>query len=416
MKVKIVVILYWFFVLSNIITGCRSVAELPDLVITNARLVDGTGTVLNQVTISITGERIQTITTEDLNFEEVTTINATGKTVMPGIIDSHLHLNDFELINDVGTFEDFILNVLPERFQDFLDHGVTAIKSTGNPPEILFQIRQNLIQGELPGPRLFMVGPSLTSPGGHPVSTIFRDMPELGNLFTRELSTEAEARETVRQLADQGVDAIKFVYQAGMSSSGPFHKLAPNVMTTIIDEAHNNNLPVTAHTLNFEDAIAVVEAGVDGLEHGVKDIHLPDNRLSTLMHDRSISYVPTLRIYRRPEYKVVPMANLRQLSEDGVRIVLGSDTPVGGLGKFIGSNTIEEAELMVQAGMTPEQVIMSATRNAAEHLGKLDEIGTVETGKLADLIIVDGDPLEDISALYNIEVVIKGGKVVVDNR
>jgi imidazolonepropionase-like amidohydrolase len=108
------------------------------------------------------------------------------------------------------------------------------------------------------------------------------------------------------------------------------------------------------------------------------------------------------------------MANLKQLANAGVRIVLGTDTLSRGTPP--GSTTLNELELMVRAGLSPEQAIQAATRNAAQHLGKLDELGTLEPGKLADLIIVDGDPLMDISVIHNIEVVIKGGKVVVDHR
>ena len=108
------------------------------------------------------------------------------------------------------------------------------------------------------------------------------------------------------------------------------------------------------------------------------------------------------------------MANLKQLADQGVRIVLGTDTPSAGLP--YGSTTLNELELMVRAGMTPEQVIQAATRNAAEHLGIFDDLGTLEPGKLADLIIVAGDPLTDIAVMHNIEVVIKDGKIVVDHR
>ncbi len=108
------------------------------------------------------------------------------------------------------------------------------------------------------------------------------------------------------------------------------------------------------------------------------------------------------------------MENLKHLADAGVRIVLGTDTLSRGTPP--GSTSLNELELMVRAGLSPEQVIQAATRSAAEHLGKLDELGTLEAGKLADLIIVDGDPLKDIRAIHNIEVVIKGGKVVVDRR
>lgn len=138
--------------------------------------------------------------------------------------------------------------------------------------------------------------------------------------------------------------------------------------------------------------------------------------LGALLRQREASYVPTLSLYarRRPKVLETAMANLKQLADQGVRIVVGTDgIPSAGAS---GLDTLTELELMVEAGMSPEQVIQAATRNAAQHLGKLDELGTVEAGKLADLIIVNGDPLADIAVLHDIEVVIKGGKVMVDNR
>ncbi len=184
-------------------------------------------------------------------------------------------------------------------------------------------------------------------------------------------------------------------------------------MTAIIDESHRQGLPVTAHTWDEGDAIAAVSAGIDGLEHGVISGRLTDDHLGSLMRDGGVSYVATLRAYDTDFWWPVTSANLKGLSEGGVRIVLGSDyfhpllTPPGW-------STVDETEWMARAGLTPAQIIQAATRNAAEHLGVLDQLGTVEPGKFADLIIVEGDPLQDISAIRNVQIVIKAGEVVVE--
>jgi imidazolonepropionase-like amidohydrolase len=193
-------------------------------------------------------------------------------------------------------------------------------------------------------------------------------------------------------------------------------------MRAIIDESHQHQLRVTAHTMHLEDALEVLEAGCDGLEHGVMRTRLQDEKLATLLKGRKASYAPTLSLFQAGrtgsgqdlDRLEMAMANLKQLADSGVRIVLGTDTLSRGIPP--GSTTLNELELMVRAGLSPEQAIQAATRNAAEHLGKLDELGTLEPGKLADLIVVDGDPLLDISVIHNIEVVIKGGQIVVDHR
>jgi imidazolonepropionase-like amidohydrolase len=132
-----------------------------------------------------------------------------------------------------------------------------------------------------------------------------------------------------------------------------------------------------------------------------------------MLREAGVGYVPTLQVYRDDESREQAMANLKQLVDGGVTIVLGTDT----VGEFsAGSNTIRELERMVEAGLGPAQVIQAATSNAADHLGRGDDLGTLEPGKLADLVIIEGDPLRDISVLETPWMVMKGGQVVVDNR
>ena len=397
--------------------------EAVDLVLTNARVIVGTGVVHDSATIAISGGRIQSITSGQIQFSAPTTINVEGKTVLPGLIDTHMHFTSGGA-TDEQTLAEYLKNDMPAILHTFLSHGVTTIKSTGDIAETYIEVRERLARGELLGPRLFLAGPPLTAEGGHPAATIFRDNPWLAARTSRELATEEEARAVVGQLAELGVDAIKIIYQGSADERTPYmwrpgvplRKMSPRIMKAIIDESHRHQLRVTVHTRHLEDALEVLEAGSDGLEHGVTRDRLPDDQLGTLMRDRDASYVPTLSLYprSRPEALETAMANLKQLADQGVRIVLGTDTPSAVLP--YGSTTLNELELMVRAGMTPEQVIQAATRNAAEHLGIFDDLGTLEPGKLADLIIVAGDPLTDIAVMHNIEVVIKDGKIVVDHR
>ena len=361
---------------------------------------------------------------DEERFTAGTTIDAAGRTVLPGLINTHIHIESQGRFVDEQTLAEYLSNGLPRDMQDYLDHGITSIKSTGDLTEPFLEVRESLARDEIQGPRFFLVGPVLSAPEGHPSVTVYPNNLWLREGSSRELSTEEEARAVVRQLSESGVDAIKFVYHGSSDEDKPYflrpglsiRKITPQVMKAIIEEGHGHQLPVTAHTADLEDAVAVIEAGVDGLEHGVTRERIPDEQFGILLQEHKVLYGPTLSGYlnRSPEMADILLPNLKGLADQGVRMVLGTDGGPARGGS--GIDTLKELEWMVQAGMTPAQVIQAGTRHPAELLGQLDELGTLEAGKLADLIILDGDPLQDISVIHNIEVVIKGGKIVADHR
>ena len=409
--------------LPALLLSCSPAPESADLLVTHARVIDGTGAVYQNATTAITGDRIQTITDAETPFNATVTIDAGGKTVLPGLIDTHIHFGVGSAIDEESLAE-FLNNGLPANLQEYLSHGVTTIKSTGDIAEPYLKVREQVAGGEIQGPRIFLVGPTLTARGGHPAATVLKDKPWRSAGGSRELTSETEARAIVRQLSQLGVDAIKFVYQGSTDENKPYlwrpgvpvRKMTPPIMRAIIDESHKHQLRVTAHTVDLEDAAAVIEAGVDGLEHGVTRERIPDEQFGILLQEYKVLYGPTLSGYlnRSPEMADILLPNLKGLADQGVRIVLGTDGGPARGGS--GIDTLKEMEWMVQAGMSPAQVIQAGTRNAADLLVKVDELGTLEAGKLADLIIVNGDPLKDISVIHNIEVVIKGGQVVADLR
>lgn len=197
--------------------GCARLASPEaDLVITHARLIDGTGAVIEDASILISGDRIQSVAQGDVKIKGVREIDATGKTVLPGLTDVHVHLlfapseiNDSTLAYHVAK--------LPNTLALFLAHGVTTIKSTGDPVEAIVGVRDRIRRGELLGPRLFVTGPVLTAPEGHPAGTSLRNDPSGRAHIAIELETEEEAREAVRELARKGVDAIKLAFQGSMT-------------------------------------------------------------------------------------------------------------------------------------------------------------------------------------------------------
>ena len=333
---------------------------------------------------------------------------------MPGLIDTHVHF--FGLTGQgQAAFRAQIQTLAPKYMKDLIRHGVTTVKSLADPLDLVLELRIMVNEGKILGPRILLVGPCFTAPGGHPAVTLGRDDPWMRSEIAIEVDDEDTARREVRRLAEKRVDAIKAAVEAGQATGMPdtMPRLSANVLRAIIDEAHKHKLPATVHTHREQDVIDAIEAGADGVEHGVWDSKLSDNRLADLLLKRNVNYTPTLWAWsldKESESFEIAKQNLKILSDKDVRISLGTDTlcsmPRPGL------NTIQEMEFMAEAGLTPETIIRAATQNAAEHLGLLDDLGTIEIGKVADLIIITGDPLKDISSLHQVQMVIKAGQVV----
>ncbi|MGH7779206.1 MAG: amidohydrolase family protein [Candidatus Binataceae bacterium] len=316
---------------------------------------------------------------------------------------------------------------LPKRLTDFLRAGVTTVKSVGDSEDDILQVRAKLAGGELVGPRLFATGAAFAAPGSHPATTIYGQNPWVRQRATIETDSPARAREAVRRMAGKKVDAIKIIHQGGCRHGAPYFfkvemmglnvqilRLERDVLEAIIDEAHKHRLKATVHTHDQEAAIEALEAGADGLEHGIMDAELSGDGVIELLLRNHASYVPTLWLLELEDKETaVRYANLKRIAGAGVRVALGTDSFCG-FGKF-GENTIIEAERSVAAGIEPRRVLKMATKEAAEHLGT-DDFGTIAPGKLADLILVDGDPATDISALRDVLIVIKDGKILIDNR
>jgi imidazolonepropionase-like amidohydrolase len=342
---------------------------------------------------------------------------------MPGLIDCHIHLLNMWTAKDEATMAADIETELPKRLNDFLTAGVTTVKSVGDSEDDILRVRARLDSGELAGPRLLATGAAFAAPGSHPATTIYGQNPWLRYRATVETDSPERAREAVRRLAGKKVDAVKIVHQGGCKHGSPYFfkaellglnvqilKLEKAVLGAIIDEAHRHGLKVTVHTVDADAAIEALEAGADGLEHGVIEHRLKDDQVVELLLRNRASYVPTLCLIRFEEKTAeVRYANLKQVADAGVRVALGTDSFCG-FGKF-GENTIEEAERSAQAGIGASQILRMATKDAAEHLGAND-LGSVAPGKLADLILVDGNPAVNIRALRNVAMVIKNGEIV----
>ena len=330
-------------------------------------------------------------------------VDLRGKTVMPAIVDSHTHLATER-------------NALVEQLRRKAYFGVGAAMSLGQDTgDVAFQVRGETIPNAA---RFRTAGRGIT-------------MPEPGRTEAPYwVTTVAEARKAVQELAGRKVDIVKIWVD---DRNGQYKKMTPDIYTAVIDEAHKNGLRATAHIFNLEDAKGLLKAGLDAFAHGVRDKDIDDEFVSMMkqrpavvlvpnLPDRGVAtdlswlrdFVPAAELATlqaaatdRPAVQQtfgIQARNLAKLNAAGVKIALGTDGNVAWAHHL-------EMEDMVAAGMTPSQVIVASTRNAAELL-KLTDAGTVATGKSADFIVLDANPLEDIRNTRRISAVYLRGSQV----
>ncbi|QYE36328.1 amidohydrolase family protein [Polymorphobacter sp. PAMC 29334] len=392
-----------------------------DLVFNNAVVFDGVDVCNGTMSVGISDGVIARISSGQLTG--VRTVDASGHWLSPGLIDSHVHM--FDPINcvDEPSMARYLDETLPKYLRALLESGVTTIKSVGDPVPELIEARRRLAGGIYTGPNLLMTGTGISAAGGHPGLTIYGSNEWYRRRAVGEVETPQDARARVGEMADLGADAIKVLYQGGCPCHGgtdylwhgvvPIVRLKRTALEAAIDESHRRGLKVTVHTFEEDRAIEVLEAGADGLEHGVVGQDFADDRLLELLLRNDASYIPTLWIYSTP----ASYRNLARVRDAGARIVLGTDSfspeiRIEGIDAgYYGSNSIVEAERMAEAGLAPIEVMRAATSAAAIHLGRTD-LGIVADGKRADLILLAGDPTANLGALKNPIMVISNGRVV----
>ncbi|MCC2613810.1 amidohydrolase family protein [Neorhizobium sp. Rsf11] len=340
-------------------------------------------------------------------------IDTTGKTVTPGVIDTHMHV--FHEPQMLRLSEGAAAIWGANYAQSALRAGVTTMRDLGAQSGAVFGLKKALNEGYTVGPRYLVSGRAICMTGGHGWAN---------------LSAEADGEDGVRLLARQqiklGADVIKVMASGGAGTPGELPTQAQFSMQEIraaVDVAHDAGKPVAAHALATEGIIRAVEAGVDTIEHGV----FLDDWAIELMLKKNVALCPTISVYPRiinrgpaggeapfvMEKSVSLLAphfeSLRKAVAAGVRIVFGTDatTLYNPVGDFS-----DEMDLMVKAGMSPVEVIRSATSTASDICGVSNIVGTLETGKLADVLVIDGDATKDIAALSATAMVFKEGTLV----
>jgi imidazolonepropionase-like amidohydrolase len=406
--------------LSSLARASQDKPKLAAIVGASVVKLDGSAPIQDAVVL-IEGEKITAVGPASSTKvpEDAWVIRADGKWLIPGLMNMHVHLGlklpgraGAELANE----SDVALALrMAANARKSLYAGVTTIRLTGEPAHADQDLKRAIERGEAEGPRLFPSGRVGVS-GGHGTTGVIADGPY-------------ELRKAVRSEIRPGVQWIKIAISGGIATAGG--DISASFMTmdeleAVTDIAHRHGVKVTAHSGSPQATSDAVDAGVDCIEHG----YFLTVEVLRKMAASGTWYVPTILVSQptiRPFFEEIGSppwylarvesvgkdhwSALKNAIEEGVRIALGTDQfpyyPTDGT-----TATVREAQYYVEAGMTPLQALRAATIEPATMLGAADELGTIEAGKFADLVAVDGDPTKDISALRTIRFVMKGGKVV----
>lgn len=401
-------------------------ANLGSIVITNGTVLDGRGSEpIRDGVVVITGDRITYVgRAADYAFpSNVQVIDARGGTILPGIIDAHVH--------GAST---------PAIRRQFLVSGVTSVCDLGFPLEAMPEFDEPTL-AQSPAARGFRAGPILTAPGGLPGAVLGRDI-------NYEVRTPAEARAAVIDLHERGADFVK-VYLQQEDGGVEYPMLAEEQLTAIVDEAHARGLLVRAHVSYASLLDMALQAGVDAIEHVPANAtqseaqSVSESQWQALLAsndplplyftelypryeaqlarvvEAGIVIVPTLDSYldldstRTPEDEAgikIVLGIVRRFHELGGLVALGTDFIID-RGRLAGM-PLGEMKMLQAAGLTPLEVIEAGTRQSAIVCGHGGELGALAPGRLADVIVVGGDPLEDLQTMNRLVLVIKNGEIV----
>lgn len=434
------------------------------LVLKNARLFDGVGDVAVPVSsIVVADGRIAAIAaqqggppggpapTGDVGRAPLSgaakVIDLKGAFLMPGLVDTHVHLSfDFEGMGmhfpkSDAEYAEYVDTRMREKLAELLRHGFTTIMSPGDFWPQILEVRERQKSGDLQGPRILVSGGIFTAPDGHPAvgicsgSMVCAAIAPVADLLAnvgicdgreycaRHVAVEVDeadaARAWVRTYAESGVDQLKITY---VEPDGP--KLPPEVAEAIIDEANRIGLRALVHAMDAKDVNQLVEWGIDGFVHPPGISADRDGDLLGAAGRKGLAVAVTLgtpeimaETFGEPSEEDLQdfnltKGNIQSMIAFGAKPVLGSDLPGFPADKVLRTAVAALASL----GLSNAEVLRAATKDAAQALLALEDVGALEVGNIADMIVLQGDPLQDLSALQNPSMVIQGGAVVFDQR
>ena len=404
-------------------------AQAGDLVVHAGTLIDGVSTQpRRKVSILVHDDRIVGVKDGFVTPAGAQVIDLSSQTVMPGFIDVHVHIGA-KLPSRTNATEDWVTHSAIDRaFDDavfareLLQQGFTSARDVGGGDDSV-AVRNAINEGKVAGPRLWVSLEPLGPTAGHgdPRSGLDGELSHPG-WENGIVDTPEQARIRVREHKRRGADLIKIMPSGGIASTGddPRQQLMTDEeMRVAVETAHSLGMKVAAHIYPAGAIEAAVKAGVDSVEHG----SFATDQTFALMKQHGTYLVPTLTVFDvfyaaardHPELltpgtakkelanDLLPKQNLPRALKSGVKIAYGTD-----LGE--GDHALE-FKLLTQGGMSPMDAILTATRNGADLIGASDRIGSLQEGRFADLVAVDGDPLADVSQFEKVRFVMKGGVV-----
>lgn len=407
-------------------------------IIKNANLIDGVAKEpVKGVNLLIEDSTIVDVG-PDVDSEKVAvTINAEGKTVMPGMIDAHLHLMGVRGYNPVLVYVDPPFVRAARGVADvrsLIEAGFTSVRCAGS--NLSISLNKAIEEGTIPGPRIVASNLAISQTAGHGDMHMLPPEWLTGPYSSSRIADGPdECRRAAREQIREGAGVIKIMTTGGVLSekdSPTQPQFVDEEVAAIVEEAHRVGLKVMSHAQSEAGIQLALRNGVDTIEHA---IYLDDETIDMLLENDAI-VVPTFAIVDAivkfgsaagvPEYAIkkseeshkAHLESINKAHEAGVKIAMGTDF-LGPAGVAHGDNAIELEILVEQVGFSPMEAIISATSVGAEALGMEDEIGSLTPGKTADLLIVDGDPIRDIAILKDnqaIEVVMRSGRIAVDRR
>lgn len=438
----------------------RQLARSETFLIRGARIFVGDGMMIENGSVLVRGGKIAEVyegAGPDPKTLKAETVEAAGKTILPGLIDVHVHLGGpGGIYADRSNYD--AEKSMQRALAAYLYSGVTTVRSVGDVLGNILELRTKVSSGEVLGSDLATCGPLFTAPGGHGTE-YFKDLPpsireNLDKQFERIPASADEARRQVDELKKQGVDCIKAILEAG-AGSRVFNRLDTGLFDAVAQDAHADSLPLAVHTGDARDVADAVQAKADSIEHGSFREWIPD-ALFEQMVKQGTFYDPTLSVgeafkdfatgktdllkrslvqqvgpaellsgteeamksadtqamrkalAQYPIDMAIAVDNLNRAHAHGVLLVTGSDA--GNLLVIHGPTVQHELELWVKAGLPPAVALQAATFNAARLLRAEKSIGSIHPGNDADLLVVDGNPLEDINATERISLVVFKGE------